>query len=105
MVCFSGDSSGLQATEKWASIRRTSAPGPLLALPKGSVRRQLPGKLLPGLKPAVTSTSFSGLRATAQAIDALARKRSPRVVIVGMTAANDLGLTDSLPARIGVLTN
>ena len=38
-------------------------------------------------------------------IDALARKGKIRVVVDGLTAANDLGLTDAVPARIGVLTD
>jgi|HubBroStandDraft_6_1064221.scaffolds.fasta_scaffold621073_1 hypothetical protein len=38
-------------------------------------------------------------------IDALARKGNLRVVVDGITAANDLGLTDAVPARIGVLTD
>jgi hypothetical protein len=38
-------------------------------------------------------------------IDALARKGKVRVVVDGLTAANDLGLTDAVPARIGVLTD
>lgn len=38
-------------------------------------------------------------------IDALARKGSVRVVVDGMTAANDLGLTDAVPAHITVLTD
>ncbi len=38
-------------------------------------------------------------------IDALTRKGSVRVVVDGMTAANDLGLTDAVPARITVLTD
>ena len=38
-------------------------------------------------------------------IDALTRKGKVRVVIDGLTAANDLGLTDAVPARIGVLTD
>jgi hypothetical protein len=38
-------------------------------------------------------------------IDALARKGNLRVVVDGLTAANDLGLTDAVPARIGVLTD
>jgi hypothetical protein len=37
-------------------------------------------------------------------IDALARKGKVRVVD-GLTAASDLGLTDAVPARIGVLTD
>jgi hypothetical protein len=38
-------------------------------------------------------------------IAALARKGKVRVVVDGLTAANDLGLTDAVPARIGVLTD
>jgi len=38
-------------------------------------------------------------------IDALARKGNVRVVVDGITAANDLGLTDAVPARITVLTD
>jgi hypothetical protein len=38
-------------------------------------------------------------------IDALARKGKVRVVVDGLTAANDLGLTDAVPARIRVLTD
>jgi hypothetical protein len=38
-------------------------------------------------------------------IDALTRKGKVQVVVDGLTAANDLGLTDAVPARIGVLTD
>jgi hypothetical protein len=38
-------------------------------------------------------------------IDALTRKGKVRIVVDGLTAANDLGLTDAVPARIGVLTD
>jgi hypothetical protein len=38
-------------------------------------------------------------------IDALTRKGKVRVVVDGLSAANDLGLTDAVPARIGVLTD
>jgi hypothetical protein len=38
-------------------------------------------------------------------IDALARRGNLRVVVDGITAANDLRLTDAVPARIGVLTD
>ena len=38
-------------------------------------------------------------------IDTLSRKGSVRVVVDGMTAANDLGLTDAVPAHITVLTD
>jgi hypothetical protein len=38
-------------------------------------------------------------------IDTLARKANVRVVVDGITAANDLGLTDAVPARTTVLTD
>lgn len=38
-------------------------------------------------------------------IDALARKNNVRVIVDGITAANDLGLTDAVPARITVFTD
>jgi hypothetical protein len=40
-----------------------------------------------------------------EVIDALARKGKVRVVVDGLTAANDLGLTDAVPAHIRVLTD
>lgn len=38
-------------------------------------------------------------------IDALARKGKVRMLVDGITAANDLGLTDAVPARMEVLTD
>lgn len=38
-------------------------------------------------------------------IDALARRDKARMVVDGLTAANDLGLTDAVPARALVLTD
>ena len=38
-------------------------------------------------------------------IDALARRDQVRIVVDGVTAANDLGLTDAVPARAVVLTD
>ena len=38
-------------------------------------------------------------------IDALARKNQVRVIVDGITAANDLGLTTAVPARITVFTD
>jgi hypothetical protein len=38
-------------------------------------------------------------------IDALARKNNLRVIVDGITAANELGLTDAVPARITVFTD
>lgn len=41
----------------------------------------------------------------AAVIDAVARRDQSRVVLDGLTAANDLGLTTAVPARITVLTD
>ncbi len=38
-------------------------------------------------------------------IDALTRRDQARMLVDGMTAANDLGLTDAVPARVTVLTD
>ena len=38
-------------------------------------------------------------------IDALARRDQNRILIDGMTAANDLGLTDAVPARVTIYTD
>lgn len=38
-------------------------------------------------------------------IDAIARRDQTRVVVDGLTAANDLGLTTAVPARVTVLTD
>lgn len=38
-------------------------------------------------------------------IDAVARRDQTRIVVDGMTAANDLGLTTAVPARVTVLTD
>ena len=40
-----------------------------------------------------------------EVIDAISRKGNVRVLVDGITAANDLGLTDAVPARITVLTD
>jgi len=41
----------------------------------------------------------------AAVIDAVARRDQARVVVDGLTAANDLGLTTAVPARVTVLTD
>src|SRR5688572_17629924 len=41
----------------------------------------------------------------AAVIDAVARRDQTRIVVDGMTAANDLGLTTAVPARVTVLTD
>ena len=38
-------------------------------------------------------------------VDALARRDQARILLDGMTAANDLGLTDAVPARVTIYTD
>ena len=38
-------------------------------------------------------------------VDALARRDQSRLLVDGMTAANDLGLTDAVPARVTIYTD
>jgi hypothetical protein len=47
-------------------------------------------------------TTYPDYRAV---IDALARRDKARMVVDGLTAANDLGLTDAVPARAQILTD
>jgi hypothetical protein len=58
------------------------------------------------IRAALTDASASGEHPNpCDVIDALTRKGKVRVVVDGLTAANDLGLTDAVPARIAVLTD
>jgi hypothetical protein len=41
----------------------------------------------------------------AAVIDAVARRDQTRIVVDGLTAANDLGLTTAVPGRVTVLTD
>jgi hypothetical protein len=47
----------------------------------------------------------AGRKPKFQISDAVARRDQVRVVIDGLTAANDLGLTTAVPARVTVLTD
>ena len=38
-------------------------------------------------------------------VDALSRRDQTRILVDGMTAANDLGLTDAVPARVTIYTD
>ena len=40
-----------------------------------------------------------------QVVDALARRDQLRLLVDGMTAANDLGLTDAIPAKVTIHTD
>lgn len=42
---------------------------------------------------------------TRRVIDALARRDQARILVDGLTAANDLGLSDAVPAKIAVHTD
>ena len=50
-------------------------------------------------------TKKPSLPQTRAIIDAVARRDQARVVVDGMTAANDLGLTTAVPAQVTVLTD
>jgi hypothetical protein len=69
----------------------------------GELRRIARGLYgLPGTNRLTGKPTFPDPR---EVIDALARKNSVRVIVDGITAANDLGLTDAVPARITVFTD
>jgi hypothetical protein len=69
----------------------------------GDVRR-----ITRGLYDAPSTNSLTGKPTSPDphdVIDALTRKGKVRILVDGITAANDLGLTDAVPARIEVLTD
>ena len=51
----------------------------------------------PGFNPLTGKTNVPNPRAV---IDAIARRDQLRVIVDGMTAANDLGLTDAVPSKV-----
>ena len=55
-----------------------------------------------GANPLTRKPTTPGVRAI---IDAVARRDQARIVVDGLTAANDLGLTTAVPARVTVLTD
>jgi hypothetical protein len=57
-------------------------------------------------KPAINSLTGKATHPDPRAVvDALARRDQARILVDGMTAANDLGLSDAVPARIVVHTD
>lgn len=69
----------------------------------GDVRR-----IARGLYDVPTTNSLTGKPTSPDphdVIDALTRKGKVRILVDGITAANDLGLTDAVPARVDVLTD
>lgn len=56
----------------------------------------------PGINQLTGKSTYPDYR---EVLDALARRDKARMVVDGLTAANDLGLTDAVPARALVLTD
>jgi len=77
------------------SLQRLTADGKLSRLVRGLYYRADTNRLT--AKP--TSPDMRAI------VDAIARRDQTRVVVDGLTAANDLGLTTAVPARITVLTD
>jgi hypothetical protein len=85
--------------------------GPRAAVDKSLQRLQADGKLARidrGLYYQAATNRLTGKPTTPDVraiVDAVARRDQTRVVVDGLTAANDLGLTTAVPARITVLTD
>jgi hypothetical protein len=77
------------------TLQRTVAKGDLRRIDRGLYDR-------PRLNSLTGRTTVPDYRAV---IRAVSRRQKARVVIDGMTAANDLGLTTAVPARIQVLVD
>jgi hypothetical protein len=85
--------------------------GPRTAVDKALQRMAAAGgvrRIARGLydKPAMGNlTGKPRVAASSAVIDAIARRDQVRVLVDGITAANDLGLTTAVPARVSVLTD
>ena len=77
------------------SLQRLVADGTLSRVDRGLYYR-------PGTNTLTGKLTTPDVRAI---VDAVARRDQTRVVVDGLTAANDLGLTTAVPARVTVLTN
>lgn len=77
------------------SLQRLTADGQLSRIDRGLYYR-------PGTNPLTRKPTTADVRAI---VDAVARRDQARIVVDGLTAANDLGLTTAVPARITVLTD
>lgn len=77
------------------SLQRLTADGKLSRLDRGIYFQ-------PGTNRLTGKPTTPDVRAI---IDAVARRDQTRIVVDGLTAANDLGLTTAVPARITVLTD
>lgn len=85
--------------------------GPRAAVDKGLQRLTADGKLTrigrglyyrPSINALTRKPTTPDVRAV---VDAIARRDQMRIVVDGLTAANDLGLTTAVPARVTVLTD
>ncbi len=77
------------------ALQRLATDGDLQRLDRGLYHR-----------PSLNSlTKRSAPPQTRAIIDAIARRDQARLVVDGMTAANDLGLTTAVPAKVTVLTD
>jgi len=77
------------------SLQRLSADGKLSRIDRGLYYRPNTNRL-------TGKPTTPDVRAI---VDAVARRDQTRIVVDGLTAANDLGLTTAVPARITVLTD
>lgn len=77
------------------ALQRLSADGVLLRIERGLYHR-------PQMNPLNNKPIRPGIRTV---LDAISRRDKTRMLIDGMTAANDLGLTTAVPAKIVVLTD
>src|SRR5712691_1358460 len=77
------------------SLQRLTADGKLSRIGRGLYYRA-------GTNTLTRKPTTPDLRAI---VDAIARRDQSRIVVDGLTAANDLGLTTAVPARVTVLTD
>jgi hypothetical protein len=77
------------------ALQRLTADGRLTRLDRGLYYR-------PGTNSLTGKPTTPGVRAI---VDAIARRDQSRVIVDGLTAANDLGLTTAVPAQVTVLTD
>jgi hypothetical protein len=77
------------------SLQRLTADGKLSRIDRGLYYRA-------GTNTVTRKPTTPDVRAI---VDAIARRDQTRIVVDGLTAANDLGLTTAVPARVTVLTD
>ncbi|MGB2713037.1 MAG: DUF6088 family protein [Vicinamibacterales bacterium] len=77
------------------SLQRLTADKKLSRIARGLYYR-------PGTNALTRKPTTANVRAI---VDAIARRDQSRIVVDGLTAANDLGLTTAVPARVRVLTD